>query len=77
MSVSAQPWATIKTSNDAEQGLEQGEEKTKQNKKKHKGKNLQDRGCRTFEACALTFTFTAVDKVLCNESDLPSAKALK
>lgn len=75
MSVSAQPWATIKTSNDAEQGLEQGEEKTKQTK--HKGKNLQDRGYRTFEACALTFTFTAVDKVLCNESDLPSAKALK
>lgn len=38
MSVSAQPWATIKTSNDAEQGLEQGEEKTKQNKQNTKGK---------------------------------------
>lgn len=76
MSVSAQPWATIQTSNNAEQGLEQGEEKKQ---KKKQGKNLQDRGCRTFEACAspLTFTFTAVDKVLCNESDLPSAKALK
>lgn len=35
MSVSAQPWATIQTSNNAEQGLEQGEEKKQ---KKNKGK---------------------------------------